>query len=70
MPVTDTTMVDYPYAWAGIYHRRLVDRGLLHFHDGLRTAEDRPGSGAAPQGRVLRRRQPARRLLPPGVTPR
>lgn len=42
MPVTDTTMVDYPYAWAGIYHRRLVDRGLLHFHDGLRTAEDRP----------------------------
>jgi glycosyltransferase involved in cell wall biosynthesis len=42
MPVTDTTMVDYPYAWAGIYHRKLVDRGLLHFHDGLRTAEDRP----------------------------
>jgi glycosyltransferase involved in cell wall biosynthesis len=42
MPVTDSTMVDYPYAWAGIYHRRLVERGLLHFHDGLRTAEDRP----------------------------
>jgi hypothetical protein len=34
--------VDYAYAWAGIYHRRLVDRGLLHFTDGLRTAEDRP----------------------------
>ena len=42
LPVTDSTMVDYPYAWAGIYHRRLADRGLLHFHDGLRTAEDRP----------------------------
>ncbi|OIJ64198.1 glycosyltransferase family 2 protein [Streptomyces mangrovisoli] len=41
-PVDDTTMVDYPYAWAGVYHRRLLDRGLLRFHDGLRTAEDRP----------------------------
>lgn len=42
LPVDATTMVDYPYAWAGIYHRRLLDRGLLRFHDGLRTAEDRP----------------------------
>lgn len=42
LPVDATTMVDYPYAWAGVYHRRLVDRGLLRFHDGLRTAEDRP----------------------------
>ncbi|MEW2130427.1 glycosyltransferase family 2 protein [Streptomyces sp. NPDC005435] len=42
LPVDDTTMVDYPYAWAGIYHRRLLERGLLRFHDGLRTAEDRP----------------------------
>ncbi|MER5717229.1 glycosyltransferase family 2 protein [Streptomyces sp. NPDC002132] len=42
LPVDDTTMVDYPYAWAGVYHRRLLDRGLLRFHDGLRTAEDRP----------------------------
>ncbi|MFI9628756.1 glycosyltransferase family 2 protein [Streptomyces sp. NPDC052042] len=42
LPVTRTTSVDYPYAWAGAYHRRLVDRGLLHFTDGLRTAEDRP----------------------------
>jgi glycosyltransferase involved in cell wall biosynthesis len=42
LPVDKTTMVDYPYAWAGIYHRRLLDRGLLRFHDGLRTAEDRP----------------------------
>lgn len=42
LPATRSTMVDYPYAWAGIYHRRLLDRGLLHFTDGLRTAEDRP----------------------------
>ncbi|WP_330288212.1 glycosyltransferase family 2 protein [Streptomyces sp. NBC_00576] len=42
LPVDESTMVDYPYAWAGIYHRRLLDRGLLRFHDGLRTAEDRP----------------------------
>ncbi|WP_217253297.1 glycosyltransferase family 2 protein [Streptomyces sp. AC602_WCS936] len=42
LPVDETTMVDYPYAWAGVYHRRLLDRGMLRFHDGLRTAEDRP----------------------------
>lgn len=42
LPADRSTSVDYPYAWAGIYHRRLVERGLLHFTDGLRTAEDRP----------------------------
>ncbi|MYW68490.1 glycosyltransferase [Streptomyces sp. SID8379] len=42
LPADRTTSVDYAYAWAGIYHRRLLDRGLLHFTDGLRTAEDRP----------------------------
>ncbi|MEV0092002.1 glycosyltransferase family 2 protein [Streptomyces sp. NPDC050738] len=42
LPATRSTSVDYAYAWAGIYHRRLVDAGLLHFTDGLRTAEDRP----------------------------
>ncbi|MEU0405527.1 glycosyltransferase family 2 protein [Streptomyces sp. NPDC006197] len=42
LPSHRTTSVDYPYAWAGIYHRRLLDRGLLHFPHGLRTAEDRP----------------------------
>ncbi|WP_407560691.1 glycosyltransferase family 2 protein [Streptomyces sp. 184] len=42
LPATHTTSVDYAYAWAGIYHRRLLDEGLLHFPDGLRTAEDRP----------------------------
>ncbi|MEU5220831.1 glycosyltransferase family 2 protein [Streptomyces sp. NPDC020807] len=42
LPAHRTTAVDYPYAWAGIYHRRLLERGLLHFPHGLRTAEDRP----------------------------
>ncbi|MFJ4772453.1 glycosyltransferase family 2 protein [Streptomyces uncialis] len=42
LPADRSTPVDYPYAWAGIYHRRLVERGLVHFTDGLRTAEDRP----------------------------
>lgn len=42
LPVDRNTAVDYPYAWAGIYHRRLADRGLLHFDPRLRTCEDRP----------------------------
>jgi glycosyltransferase involved in cell wall biosynthesis len=42
LPSHRSTSVDYAYAWAGAYHRRLLDRGLLHFTDGLRTAEDRP----------------------------
>ncbi|SDM98669.1 Glycosyltransferase involved in cell wall bisynthesis [Streptomyces sp. cf386] len=42
LPADRSTSVDYAYAWAGIYHRRLVDRGILHFTHGLRTAEDRP----------------------------
>lgn len=42
LPADRSTSVDYPYAWAGMYHRRLVDKGLLHFTHGLRTAEDRP----------------------------
>ena len=42
LPVDDTTMVDYPYAWAGIFHRRILDQGLAAFPDGLFTAEDRP----------------------------
>ncbi|CAM5730423.1 Glycosyltransferase family 2 protein OS=Streptomyces alboniger OX=132473 GN=CP975_21845 PE=4 SV=1 [Streptomyces alboniger] len=42
LPADRTTSVDYAFAWAGAYHRRLLDRGLLHFTDGLRTAEDRP----------------------------
>ncbi|MFC8709624.1 glycosyltransferase family 2 protein [Streptomyces sp. NPDC057197] len=42
LPADRTTPVDYAYAWAGVYNRRLLERGLLHFTDGLRTAEDRP----------------------------
>ena len=33
-------MVDYPYAWAGIYRRSIGD--VLRFPSGLHTAEDRP----------------------------
>ncbi|MFC5805495.1 glycosyltransferase family 2 protein [Streptomyces formicae] len=42
LPIGETSMVDYPYAWAGIYDARLLERGMLRFTDGLRTAEDRP----------------------------
>ncbi|WP_084100014.1 glycosyltransferase family 2 protein [Demequina sp. NBRC 110051] len=41
-PHDHATMVDYPYAWAGMFTRRMLERGLLHFHEGLATAEDRP----------------------------
>ncbi|GAB3661267.1 glycosyltransferase family 2 protein [Streptomyces sparsus] len=42
LPAGRTTCVDYSYAWAGVYRRRLLEQGLLHFHPGLRTAEERP----------------------------
>ncbi len=42
LPENESTMVDYPYAWAGIFHRRIIDRGLAAFPAGLFTAEDRP----------------------------
>ncbi|MER7395958.1 glycosyltransferase family 2 protein [Streptomyces sp. NPDC000151] len=42
LPADRSTSVDYAFAWAGMYHRRLLDDGLLHFRHGLRTAEDRP----------------------------
>ena len=42
LPADDSTMVDYPYMWAGIYQRRLLEAGLLDCHDRLHTAEDRP----------------------------
>ncbi|MFI9188158.1 glycosyltransferase family 2 protein [Streptomyces californicus] len=35
------TMVDYPFVWAGIYHRRLFVDGAQRFATELRTAEDR-----------------------------
>lgn len=42
LPADDSTMVDYPYAWAGMFDRSLENDGLLSFPDGLHTAEDRP----------------------------
>lgn len=42
LPVDQTTSVDAPNAWAGIFHRRLADSGLLRFDERLRTCEDRP----------------------------
>lgn len=41
-PVDRYTMVDHPWSQAGLYHRRLVDRGLLQFPEVSATAEDRP----------------------------
>lgn len=40
LPARAKTMVDYPYAWAGVYRRDLGD--LLRFPGHLHTAEDRP----------------------------
>jgi glycosyltransferase involved in cell wall biosynthesis len=40
-PVHDVAMVDYPYAWAGVYRRTLAEDGLLTFDEELLTAEDR-----------------------------
>jgi glycosyltransferase involved in cell wall biosynthesis len=42
LPENESTMVDYPYAWAGLFHRRVIDSGLAAFPEGLFTAEDRP----------------------------
>ena len=42
LPTDRPSLVDYPYSWAGAYHRRIVEQGLLHFPADLRTAEDRP----------------------------
>lgn len=42
LPDSRPTSVDAAWAWAGIYHRSLLDGGLLHFVAGLRTCEDRP----------------------------
>ncbi|MEV0849755.1 glycosyltransferase family 2 protein [Streptomyces sp. NPDC049954] len=42
LPAERSTSVDYPYSWAGVFHRRLLDAGLMEFPEGLHTAEDRP----------------------------
>lgn len=41
LPDSTATMVDYCYAWAGVFDRKMADDGLLQFPDGLFTAEDR-----------------------------
>ncbi|GAA2616696.1 glycosyltransferase family 2 protein [Streptomyces axinellae] len=40
-PPQAETMVDYPFVWAGIYHRDLFADGAMRFAAELRTAEDR-----------------------------
>ncbi|MFJ4222851.1 glycosyltransferase family 2 protein [Microbacterium sp. NPDC089695] len=42
LPDDEPTMVDYPFAWAGLLHRRVLDEGFADFTPGLFTAEDRP----------------------------
>jgi glycosyltransferase involved in cell wall biosynthesis len=41
LPANRMTSVDAPWPFAGIYHRRLADSGVLRFAEQLRTAEDR-----------------------------
>lgn len=41
LPVHEPTMVDYPFAWAGLFHRRVLEQGILHFPENFMTAEDR-----------------------------
>ncbi|SHK65544.1 glycosyltransferase family 2 protein [Actinacidiphila paucisporea] len=42
LPADRPALVDYAYCWAGAFHRRIVDKGIVHFPTDLRTAEDRP----------------------------
>ncbi|WP_418276171.1 glycosyltransferase family 2 protein [Isoptericola jiangsuensis] len=42
LPADIATMVDYPFAWAGLFDLAMASDGMLTFEDGLRTAEDRP----------------------------
>jgi len=41
LPTTNPSMVDYPFPWAGIFHRRLADDGRLAYDEGLHSFEDR-----------------------------
>lgn len=41
LPVYESTMVDYPFAWADIFHRRVYEQGILEFPADFMTAEDR-----------------------------
>jgi glycosyltransferase involved in cell wall biosynthesis len=42
LPIHTTSMVDYPYAWAGVLRTAFVRESDLRFPEGVRTAEDRP----------------------------
>ena len=42
LPTTTVSMVNYPFTSAGIYHRRLVESGLMRFDPALHTCEDQP----------------------------
>jgi glycosyltransferase involved in cell wall biosynthesis len=42
LPAGQSTGVDYPYAWAGIFDTTRVPPDVLRFPPGLRTCEDRP----------------------------
>ena len=41
LPVHEPTLVDYPFAWAGLFHRRVLEQGILRFPENFMTAEDR-----------------------------
>ncbi|MDN4475167.1 glycosyltransferase family A protein [Demequina sp. SYSU T00192] len=41
LPTNHASLVDYPFPWAGIFHRRLVDDGRLAYDEGLHSFEDR-----------------------------
>ena len=40
-PTNSSSLVDYPFPWAGIFHRRLADDGRLAYDEGLHSFEDR-----------------------------
>ncbi|WP_062518250.1 glycosyltransferase family 2 protein [Demequina gelatinilytica] len=41
MPVHSSSMVDYPFPWAGIFRRSLAEDGRLAYDEGLHSFEDR-----------------------------
>ncbi|MFV0405717.1 MAG: glycosyltransferase family 2 protein [Propioniciclava sp.] len=41
LPVAGSSMVDYPFPPAGMFHRRMLEQGTLAYDAELRTAEDR-----------------------------
>ncbi|WP_244632091.1 glycosyltransferase family 2 protein [Microbacterium sp. Se63.02b] len=67
LPETESTMVDYPYAWAGIFHRRLIDRGLADFPEGAVHGRGPPlDLAAAPADGVVRGGRRARAAVSAG----